>query len=150
MTFTYGGDPLNSNRDAVRLMIQDTSTGPQELSDNEIAWLIASHPDNWFAASAGATMKAGKFAADAQVDSLKVGDLSIAEGDALGARGREFRNLAKELKLIALRRGVKPAVGGISIAQKETDLSDTDWDRPEFVIGQNDFDGANTTGVFVR
>ena len=146
MTFTYSGDPLNSNRDAVRLMINDTSTGAQELSDNEIAWLIASHPDNWFAASAGAMMKANKFAALA--NAKQVGDLRIDDSD--GARGREFRLLSEELRNIALRRGIKPAVGGISISQKETDLSDTDWDRPEFVIGQNDFDGENSTGVFVR
>lgn len=148
MTFTYSGDPLNSNRDAVRLMIDDTSTGPQELSDNEIAWLIASHPDNWFAASAGAMMKAGKFADSARVNSKSVGDLNLAEGDALGSRGREFRLLSEELRNMALRRGIKPAVGGISISQKETDLSDIDWDRPEFVIGQNDFDGINSTGRF--
>jgi len=138
MAFTYGGAPETSDRDAVRLMINDTSTGPQELSDAEIAWLIASHPDNWFAASAGANLKASKFSASA--NAKWVGDLKIETSQ----QAQEFRDLSEKLRLIALRRGVKPAVGGISISQRETDLSDTDWDRPEFVIGQNDFDSGST------
>ena len=141
MAFTYGGDPTNSNRDAVRLMIQDTSTGPQELSDNEVDWLIASHPDNWFAAAAGAKLKAGKFSSGS--GTKWVGDLKIEASQ----QTQEFRSLASELLMTALRRGVKPAVGGISISQKETDLSDTDWDQPNFKMGQNDFD-SNSTGRF--
>ena len=148
MAFTYGGAPETSNRDAVRLMIQDTSTGPQELSDAEVDWLIASHPDNWFAASAGAMIKAGKFADTSKVDNKKVGDLQLVQGDAIGQRGRQYRLLSEKLKLIALRRGVKPAVGGISISQRDTDVSDSDWDQPEFKIGQNDFNGATSTGRF--
>jgi len=146
MAFTYGGDPENSNRDAVRLMINDTSTGPQELSDAEIAWLIASHPDNWFAASAGAMLKSSKFAALAT--SKQVGDLKVDFASRGESRAEEYRSLSEQLKLIALRRGVKPAVGGISISQRVTDLSDTDWDQPEFKIGQNDFNGASSTGSF--
>ena len=40
MAWTYGADPANSNRDAVRLHIGDTDTNDQQLQDSEIEYYL--------------------------------------------------------------------------------------------------------------
>ena len=40
MAFTYGGDPANSNREAVRFWSGDTNSSDQLLADAEIDYLL--------------------------------------------------------------------------------------------------------------
>jgi len=138
----YGGDPANSNNDAVRALLGDTSSTAL-LSDNEVAWLVASHPNVYYAASVGADML---FAKNAEaVVSKKVGDLSLLKGDASGGVARNYKTLGEQLRLTAARMGVKGFAGGISVSDKDTQVGDSDWDNPGIGLGMHDYDTANST-----
>ena len=41
MAWTYGADPENQNRDAVRLNIGDTNTNDQQLQDSEVDYYLS-------------------------------------------------------------------------------------------------------------
>jgi len=41
MAWTYGADPANTNRDAVRLLIGDTDTNDQQLQDSEVDYFLS-------------------------------------------------------------------------------------------------------------
>jgi hypothetical protein len=40
MAWTYGADPVASNRDAVRLLVGDTDTNDQQLQDSEVEYFL--------------------------------------------------------------------------------------------------------------
>ena len=131
----YGGNPAGSNTDAVRMLIRDTSTSPL-LTDNEVAYLVANNANVYYAAAAGADMIAGG-KSDAVVQK-KVDGLSLLKGNTQGGVAALYRDLADSLRLQAVRRGVKPYAGGISITDKDSQLSDSDWDRTEIRLGMHD------------
>ena len=142
----YGGDPANSNNDAVRALLGDTSTSTALLSDSEVSWLVASHPNVYYTAAVGADML---FANNAtSVTSKKVGDLSLVLGGGAGG-ATNYKQLGEELRLTAARMGVKGYAGGISVSDKDTQIGDTDWDRSEIELGMHDYDTASnsTSGV---
>ena len=134
MTATYGNDPAGSNLDAVRYLTKDTSTSAAINSDEEITWLIASEANLYYAAAAAADAIAASYADDAKVNSKSVGDLSISSGDAIGARVREYRNLARSLRTRGAKR-VSPFSGGISRSGKKSQRQDDDYDQPAFSRG---------------
>lgn len=77
-TWSYTGNPTNSNRDACRFVIGDTDANNQLLSDQEIEWLLVQWEDNIYTAGAEACVAiSGKFAAKADY-SRSVGDMSIS------------------------------------------------------------------------
>jgi len=140
----YGGDPQHSDTDAVRSLVHDTSTSPV-LTDNEVVWLVAQHPNVYLAAAAAAEMIAGS--KSEAVVMKKIDGLSMMFGDAKGSIGGMFRELAASLRLQAVRRGVAPYAGGISVADKASQESDSDWDRSEVSLGMHDNPGGSTSGV---
>lgn len=125
MTATYTG-PANSDADAVRFLIGDTTVTDALLQDEEIAWLLTESGSvvNTAAASACEAI-AARFArlADTQVDDVRV---------ALSQRAKGYRQLAADLRTQVTRAGVMPYAGGISIAQKHTAEEDTDRVQPIF------------------
>ena len=142
----YGGDPANSDTDAVRALIRDTSTSAPLLTDSEVTWLVAEHPSVYFAASVGAGMIAANFS-DAVIQK-KVGDLSWMKGNTAGGVASEYRSLADQLHDTAVRQGVAAYAGGISVSDKQTQREDTDWDRPDIGLKMHDNPTASeTTGA---
>jgi len=138
MTHTFTNNPAESDRDKVRILLHDTSSGPNALSDETVDWLISAHPNIWFAAAAGADAKAAKFYG--QATSKKVGDLSISyQGDYL-----RWRQLANRLRGQAVRR-VAPHAGGISEADKAAAFADSDMTPPKFRTDQ--FTNPSSTGA---
>ena len=129
MTWTYSGDPASSNRDAVRFLIRDTNESDQLLSDEEIAWLLSQNGSNVYkAAVAGAFTVSASFSDQAVTKT--VGALSLS----YQARSENYKNIARDLKA---QYGVvgatfAPFASGISRDDKETQESDTDWDKPAF------------------
>lgn len=85
---TYSGDPANSDLDAVRFLIGDTSSFI--LSDSEIGFLIASEGNIYAAASQASLTMAASFGRKAD---KSVGDLSIRYSD----RREHFLELADKL-----------------------------------------------------
>lgn len=136
MSFTYTNDPANSNRDAVRVMVNDTTETGHALSDETIAWLLTSEANVTYAAAAAADMIAGQFA-DA-VTTKQVGDLRLTKGDNVGNVAGSYRALAARLRRQAAMNGAAPFSGGISITANDTARDDTDWDRPQTMVGMHD------------
>lgn len=143
MSFTYTNDPANSDRDAVRVMLDDTVEASEKLSDETIAWLLDSYSNVWFAGAAGAELIGGQ--QSAAVNMTRVGDLQITSG--AGNIGGQYRDLAKRLREQGLRKGVAPYAGGISVADKESQEDDTDWDRTPVKLGIHDNPGNSSTGT---
>lgn len=131
MTWTYGGSPSTSTRDAVRFLSgQNSSADDQLVSDGEITYALAQRNSNVYgAAQMVCEVLAAKYASKAQQKGI--GQLSIGYGE----RSRQFAEKAKALGMQLIRQGVSPYVGGISQADMETDRADTDLVQPGFRIG---------------
>ncbi len=130
MSWSYSGNPASSPLDEVRFLIGDTNPDSQQLSDEEINYniTIVSGPSppatgNFLAAAYSAGMIAATYARS--VDK-SVGDLSISYGN----RYKQFQTLSNSLKQRATFAGVPVYVGGISIADKETNKNDADLIQP--------------------
>ncbi len=137
----YGGNPAGSNNDAVRALLRDTSASPL-LTDNEVAWLVAQNSNVYYAAAAGADMIAG--GKSGAVVQKKVDGLSLTKGNTQGGVADLYRTLGKTLRQQAARRGVKPYAGGISVTDKDTQETDSDWDRSEIRLGMHDNDSSTS------
>lgn len=129
MTWTYANDPATFPRDAVRFLIRDTVETDQQLSDEEIAWLLSQNGNNVYkAAVSGAYAVSAKFSNQAVTKT--VGALSLS----YQARSQHYKELADSLKSQYLSIGATfaPYAGGISELDKETQEADADWDKPAF------------------
>lgn len=125
MTWTYTGDPSDSEKDAVRFLIGDTVSTDPLITDEEIAWLLTERGGVYPAAIQACETIAAKFArlADTQVDDVRVN---------LSQRAKGYRELAQTLSSRQAISGAMPFAGGISQAQKETAEEDTDRVPPFF------------------
>lgn len=144
MSFTYTNSPATSDRDAIRALVNDTAETGHRLSDETIAWLLGVESSVLYAAAAGAEIISASFADDSKQDRIQVGDLSITAGDESGARSRDYRLLAEVLRERANKK-VGAFSGGISISDKDSQESDSDWNRMEFPIGWSDNENSNST-----
>ena len=131
MTFTFTNNPSNSNRDLVRILINDTSTAGQNLSDEFITYALAAKPNVYLAASLCAGTIAGQNTGVAT--KKQVGDLALW----YDSKATDYRTLAKELRVQAGMK-VTPFSGGISVDDKDNQRDDADWDRPFAEIGMHD------------
>lgn len=133
MSWTYSGDPSSDDRDAVRFLIQDTDTNRQLATNEEIDWLLMQEVNVYTAAA-----KALQAVIHRQVGigSKKVGDLSITF-DFAAAQGA-----VKDLMMRGRAGYEVPTVGGISVAEKNTNEADTDIPKSFFKRRQFDFEGT--------
>jgi hypothetical protein len=138
MSFTFTNNPASSNRDAVRIMLHDTSSGSAKLSDETIDWLLSAEPNLYLAAAAGAETIASEAAREPS--SKSVGDLSISYAET----AVRYSTLAKSLRMRGIRR-VSPVAGGISQSAKDTQYGDSDMTSPAFKVGQFDNPGSTST-----
>lgn len=138
MTFTYGGDPASSDRDAVRLLVGDTDSDDPQLVDGEVDYFLSSTGAVRPAALAAARAILAKYAR--KVDQ-SVGDLRYAYSQRRAA----YEALVGRLERDAAVKGAVPYAGGISQSDKETDQDDSDRVQPAFYRGQFD-DPATETG----
>ncbi len=109
----------------VRLLIQDTNTARQLFQDNEIYFPITQEANVYMAA---ASLCRSLVAKAGSVKSKKVGELSITYDVAF------YRMLAGQLEARGAGHQV-PYAGGISVADKIAQQSDTDWVTPAIVRG---------------
>lgn len=133
MTWTYGGDPSANSRDAVRFLIGDTDTTDQQISDEEIAYLLSTEGSDVNRAAARAVRSI--MAKYARLVDKSVGDLRVSYSQRLAA----YKELASELEDRATRRaGAAVFAGGISQSQKDTIYEDSDRVGPYFYREQFD------------
>lgn len=147
MSFTYGGDPAASSRDAVRFLLNDTSSASPEMQDAEVEWLVAQKPNVYRAAALGARQLASQ--ANNSVASKTVGSLTLTYSE----RATKWLELAKALDGQA-NKGVgstiAPYSGGISKSDKEVKASEDDFDKPWFYRDMWDNPGSETDYTYPR
>lgn len=133
MSVTFTNRPSASNRDLVRILINDT-TG--KLSDEAIDYFLTSEASVWYAAAMCCDAIAGQTAA---VSEMTVGDLSIT----YGGEQSNYAGLAKRLRMRGAR-AVVPFAGGITSSLRDTE-KDSDRVPPAFQVGMHDDAGTDTT-----
>lgn len=137
MTWTYSGDPSSSNRDAVRFAIGDTDSTDEQLSDAEIAYLLAEHGNVYAAAQEAVRNLLAKFA---RLVDKSVGDLKISYSQRLAA----YRALLDRLGERQLLEHGTIYAGGVSQARKDIVEDDDDLVQANFRRDQfSDSDGED-------
>jgi hypothetical protein len=138
MTWTYGGAPGTTTsatrRDAVRLLVGDTDTTDQQVSDEEIAFALSQTSDDIY--NAGALMCrtiAGKYSrlVDTSIESVS---------SSYSQRAKQYSELAVRLvkegkRLGSVGLGV-PVAGGMSISEMQGVEDDTDRVPSAFRVDQ--------------
>jgi hypothetical protein len=132
MSVTFTNKPATSNRDLVRILINDT-TG--RLSDEFIDYTLTSEASVWYAAAMCAEAIGGQYS---QSGDMTVGDLTLRR------TVNEYRNMAKQFRVRGSRSAV-PFAGGITQSVKDTELDDSDRVVPAFSIGMHDDPGGEST-----
>jgi hypothetical protein len=137
VSWTYSGDPSNSNGDAVRFLCGQTSTADSVLiTDEEITYLVAQTPSNEYAAAKACESLANQYAVR-QSESETVGPFSAEWGD----RSKKLLQLAKSLRAQAVLH-VTPFVGGSRVADRDSRVDDTDRVADQFTVGMMDEPGS--------
>lgn len=132
MAWTYGGDPADNERDAVRHLIGDTDADDPQLQDAEINWQLAERGNVYLAASSCCLTLAAKFAR--KVDRA-VGRLSAS----FSQRVTHYQDLAAKYRREGGRVGVtKPYVGGAKVGDVESAREDDSRVQPRFRRGMFD------------
>jgi len=136
MTWTYTGTPGQDSaaerRDAARLLVGDTNTNDQQVSDEEIAFYLSEASNNTYRAAAIAAQGlAAKYARS--VDTAFEGVRS-----SYSQRATHYKQMALQLEAKAVSAGGlgMPSAGGISISEIERVDNDTDRVKPVFKQGQ--------------
>lgn len=138
MTWTYGNAPSSSDRDAVRFLCTDNDTTDQLLTDEEIAWLLATYGTVNQAAVSACRQISRQFARMAT--SKQVGDLQI---DWL-KRSSEFAARADELES-DIASSSRPYAGGIYTADRDDMAGDATLIQPFFRRGMHDNPAITST-----
>lgn len=126
MTWTYSGNPASSTRDAVRFEIGDTITGDQELSDEEIAYVLTQETNVKYASAACCDRIAAKYARKVE---KSVGDLKLS----MQQKFDQYMKLAERIRSRAGSAPI-PFAGGISLADKQNRELDTDRNQGPFTV----------------
>lgn len=131
MSWTYSGDPSSSDRDALRFLIGDTDTTDQQLTDEELDYLLTFEGSVTAAAIAAIRSLIAKFARFAD---RSVGDLRVAYSQRID----NYRGLLDQLETRQVIHAGKPIAGGLSKARKQ--IVDEDADRVQPAFRRNQFD----------
>ena len=133
MTWTYSlTDLANSAKDQVRAMIGDTVASDPQLQDEEIAQFVAGRTTTFGAAADACRALASKFSRSVtqKANGAQVNFTDLAKAYLKMALGFDQQ--------AALAGGAMPYAGGLSIADKQGQESDSDRVPPEYVIGMDD------------
>lgn len=125
MAWSYSGNPQSSAKDQVRFLIQDTDSKDQQLTDEEIAFLIELEGSSLKAAIKAVETLYARFA---RYTDESVGQVRVSWSQ----RADQYRKLADSLKRHAFVRLAAPYAGGISRADKETREMNDDRVEPIF------------------
>jgi len=125
MLWTYTGDPMDSEKDALRFHLGDTDQNDQQLSDHEINYLLQLHGGNVYLATADAARTlAGQFSRQSD---KQVGDLRLS----LSQKADQYWQLARKMELQGHKRAT-PYAGGISKSDKKKQKDREDRVQPGF------------------
>jgi hypothetical protein len=138
MAKTYRPENLStSEKDAVRFLIGDTTTGSMVLDDDEILYLLSVEANVWMAAASAADAVVGVINGGSTTGAVvrkRVGQTDISYAN--GKTAAEYADLAARLRK---RSGHQlPFAGGISASDKLTRSLDSDL--PQGRLRSNQFD----------
>lgn len=124
MSWTYSGDPGANDKDLIRFLIGDTDSADEQLSDEEIAYLLTEYTAPKRAALEAARSLQAKYS---RLCDQRTGDISISYSQ----RRDSYAALVRDLQ-----RGMMgtPYAGGISAADKDSDEGDSDRVKPAFAV----------------
>jgi hypothetical protein len=125
MTWSYSGDPSVSTVDAVRFLVGDTDHADQQMSNEEIAWLVSEAGNATAAAILACDNLVAKYAR--QTDKT-AGELSVKSSQ----RQAHYAGLAKRLRQRVATRNAVPFAGGISRTSKDGYEDNEDRVDPAF------------------
>jgi hypothetical protein len=130
MAWTYTNDPSNVPRDAVRLLVGDTDTNDQKITDEAIAFFLSQAGDDYYGAAALSSRSiAGSFA------SLVNTKFETVSSD-YGKLSENYYALAKRLDMQSKKYGKSglglPIAGGISRDDMRSVNQDPDRVMPKF------------------
>lgn len=134
MSWTYSKNPLSSDRDAVRFKIGDTNSDDQQLSNEEITYLLTTYTSVEKAAVEAARTLIAKYA---RLVDKTVGDLSISYSQRLAA----YKDLLTTLETGMLTSGAlvaAPYAGGLTHSDKQLLRDDSDAVQNNFEIDTHD------------
>lgn len=135
MTWTYSGNPGSSDLNQLRFRIQDTNTLDQQLTDEELSWLLTSEGTVNSAAAAALRILLAKYS---RLANKRVGDLSIDYTPII----RNYQSLLDAIVADAAVQDAMPFAGGISVSGKQALEQDTDRVTPAF--GREQFSQPGT------
>ena len=128
----------SSDLSTLRFLLQDTSSGDQQLDDHEVRYLAAQSGNLWAAASAGCLTLATQYAR--QVNK-RVDSLWLDRSD----RAKMYRELARDYRRKASLNTPIVYAGGISVSDKDSIESDTDRVTPAFTRGMMSYPGTTAS-----
>lgn len=131
MTWSYTA-PTSGNKDAVRFLIGDTDTTDQQLSDEEITYVLSQYSSLYMAAANCCDALANKFSRQVQ---KTVGKISLAANQ----RATAYREAAALLRSKRNAEGLAMFIGGRSLSDKQSFGDNADAVQPSFAIGMDDF-----------
>jgi hypothetical protein len=134
VSWSYSGDPGASDLDEVRFLIGDTDTDDQQLSDEEINYLLTSTGSVQAAALEAARSLWAKYS---RLVDQKTGDIDIKYSQRKDAYAALIRQL--QLGMLPV-----PYAGGISEDDKQVDEADSDVVQPAFTRGMMEYDGTDS------
>ncbi len=124
MSWTYGGDPKNSDRDKIRLLVGDTDSSNQLVTDEEIDWALDRESSIFEAAALTAEFVAASFARNPD---KQIRDLSVKFSQTISS----YRELAEEYKQRSSGQGTwKDLAPGLSQDTKDSYDDDDDLVKP--------------------
>lgn len=131
-TWTYDPSTM-STKDQVRRLIGDVLNNDQQLQDGEINFALTTYGNIYLAAAECCRFISAQFAR--QVDIVQ-GELKTNYSN----RTKAYAALAITLDQKGFQRGAGalPYAGGISVADKSSQIEDTDRVTPQFNIGMDD------------
>ncbi len=132
MTWSYSAS-ITTSTDRVRLLFGDTDTTDQQLSNEEIGFLITVNGSVTSAAAAACDVLAAKYT---RFSDKWVGDLKILASQ----KAKAYLELAKTLRERGAAYAV-PTAGGVYVAEKETNAENEALVQPTFTRGLHENTG---------
>jgi hypothetical protein len=131
VTFSYSGNPANSDVDQLRFLMGDTNKDAPYFTDEEIAYLVATNGDILTAAMRGVE---GIMAQLSGAVDESVGSVSIQ----FSKKNEGYQKLWDRLNVRLAMEGAVPYAGGISRTDKKQVACDPDREPTQFTVRMHD------------
>lgn len=140
MVWSYTGNPLTSDLDLIRLLIGDTDIDEQLLTDAELIYFNSTFGFPYGSAAQAARAIAAKYARMVNTRNSVLWVYGASRFDHYMALINQFEDQGAAFCTIV--------VGGISRADREAILANSNLLGPSFEIGQDDAPGGAPSGPY--